>query len=136
MDQIAEFVSEDYDDISLRGALVGNPLNNGHTGIILLGERSNALFGYTMDEDFSALYPNIKQVSNIAEHTQYARLIIPKKLVEDENPDNDPKFIRGGRLIDDYETDDTSMVARWIGIKSMEYYINEYSKERLHYDWS
>ena len=133
-DQFVQNTEMDYDGIQLPGALVGNPLNNGHCGVEILGEPSNSYFSIVMDEDYASLYPNIKQVSNIAEYTQYGRIIIPKKILDDENPDNNPKFIRAGKLIEDYETADESMIGRWIGLNNMMHYISKYSKERLKHE--
>lgn len=124
----------DYDDMSLPGALVGNPLNNDKCGVYILGEPSNSLFADAMDEDYSSLYPNIKIVSNIAENTQYGRIIVNKKILDDENPDNNPKFIRAGKLIEDIETGDESICAKWIGLKSSSHYIEKYTKWRLKHD--
>ena len=122
---------DSYDDIDLPGALVGDPTLNMHTGVCLFGIPSNSYFKYAYDLDFGALYPNSKITANIAAHTQYGRIIAKEQVIENENPNNDPKFIRAGKLINDYETDDTSIVARWIGIKPMIKYIKEYIKKRL-----
>lgn len=122
---------EDYDDIKLAGALVGDPKLNGPYGVDILGTKSNALFINTMDMDYSSLYPNVKITSNIAEHTQYGRVIVNERMVNDENLDNNPKFMRGGKLIEDYETDDKCRSARWLGIKPTYEYINEYKNRRL-----
>lgn len=123
--------SVDYDDISLPGALVGDPKNNANRGVYILGERSNCLFVYVADEDYKAMYPNVKITSNISEITQWFRVVFPDKVVEDENPDNDPKYIRATKFMNDYETDDSSIVARWIGVKPTYYYMKEYSKKRI-----
>lgn len=132
--QIEVDATKEFDKIDLRGALVGNPLLNGRTGVMFLYLRSNALYIFVIDMDYSSLYPNIKITSNIAPYTQWGRLIILEQCIENENPDNDPKFMRGGRLIEDYETDDTSEVAKWIGIKDITKYINKYSEWRLHHE--
>lgn len=134
IDNVIQQSDADYDEMSLPGALVGNPLNNGHCGVEILGEKSNALFANVMDEDYSALYPNIKQVSNIAENTQLGRVIVPEQILPDENPDNNPKFIRGGKLIEDIETGDESVCGKWIGLKDMTDYIKRYSSWRLEND--
>lgn len=134
MDDMAARMETDYDEMSLPGALVGNPLNNAPCGVNILGEPSNSLFADAMDEDYSSLYPNIKTVSNIAENTQYGRIIVKEQILDDENPDNNPKFIRAGKLVEDIETGDESICARWIGMKLMTEYINRYSKWRLRHD--
>lgn len=134
MDEAANNSEEDYDNIALGGALVGNPMNNGYCGVEILGKKSNSYFADVMDEDYSSLYPNIKIVSNIAENTQYGRVIVPEQIFPDENPDNNPKFMRGGKLIDDIETGDESIAGRWIGLKSAVHYIAKYTKWRLKHD--
>lgn len=130
-DIYASTIETDYDDISLPGALVGDPKNNAPEGIEIFGEKSRYYFKYVMDEDFGSLYPNAKQVSNIASSTQYGRVIIKDKILEDENPNNDPKYIRAGKLMEDYETGDESIHGRWIGLKPTYEYIKKYMKERL-----
>ena len=117
---------DSIDDIELRGALVADPMLNSHTGIKILGKRSFTLFECVYDEDYSSMYPNIKITANMAPHTQIGRLIIEKKLIEDENPDNDPKFMRGGKFIEDYTTDDGSVIGRWIGLHSIYDYLKEF----------
>ena len=124
----------DYDDIELAGALVGDPMNNAHTGAKILGERSNSYYLLVIDMDYSAMYPNIKIVFNIAENTQIGRVIINDKILEDENPDNNPKFIRAGKFIEDYETGDSSNVSKWIGLPQTYDIIKQWEKERLHLD--
>ena len=131
-DILAIFQNDDnYDDISLPGALVGDPKNNDYTGAMILGQRSNSYFVFACDLDFSSLYPNIKLTTNIAPHTQHFRVIIKHKILNDENPDNNPKFIRAGKMIEDYEMGDVCYVARWIGIPKTFDIIKEYSQERL-----
>lgn len=120
----------DYDDFSLPGALVGDPKLNDNQGVMIMGSRSNAYFKYVIDLDFTAMYPNAKITANISPYTQYGRIIIETECIKDENPDNNPKFMRGGKFIEDYSTDDGSNVARWIGIKPTHNYLSAYGEYR------
>ena len=119
-----------YDEINLPGAVVGDPTLNAHNGVEILGKKSNAYFKYVCDLDYSSMYPNIKISSNIGAHTQYGRLIIEKQLIKDENPDNNPKFIRGGKFIEDLETCDGFKIGEWMGLPLTYDIIKEYDKWR------
>lgn len=125
-----EYDMESNDDISLPGAVVGDPTLNANNGVLLLGKHSNALFKWVCDLDYSSMYPNIKISSNIGPHTQYGRIIIDKPLIKDENPDNNPKFIRGGKFIEDLETDDGFKVGEWMNLPHSYDLIKLYSKYR------
>ena len=122
--------SKDYDDISLPGAVVGDPTLNDRTGIEILGKRSNCYFNYVGDADYSSMYPNIEISCNIAPHSQYGRLIIDKPAIPDENPDKNPKFIRGGKFIEDLETCDGFKVGQWMGLPGMHDVILNYETWR------
>lgn len=121
---------DSYDDISLPGAVVGDPTLNMHQGVNILGRKSNSYFKWVCDLDYSSMYPNIKISSNIGPHTQYGRIIIDKQLIKDENPDNNPKFIRGGKFIEDLETDDGFKVGEWMGLPNSYDIIKQYEKYR------
>lgn len=125
-----EYNIEEHDEISLPGAVVGDPTLNEHKGVMLLGKPSNSLFKWVCDLDYSSMYPNIKISSNIGPHTQYGRVIIEKQIIKDENPDNNPKFIRGGKFIEDLETDDGFKVGEWMNLPHTHDLIKEYSKYR------
>jgi len=129
-DIITELGEIDYDDISLPGAVVGDPTLNEPNGVVILGKQSNAYFKYVCDLDYSSMYPNIKISSNIGPHTQYARLIIDKQIIKDENPDNNPKFIRGGKFIEDLETCDGFKVGEWMGLPNSYNLIKDYKNWR------
>lgn len=126
----SQIISEDYDNLRLNGALVGDPTLNDYTGVTILGKKSNALFKYTVDFDFKALYPYIKITNNISAESQHARLIIKNKIFEDENPDNTENFIRAGKFIEDLETDDGSLTARWINVPLTYDVLKDYKKYR------
>ena len=119
-----------YDDINLPGAVVGDPTLNANNGVKILGKKSNRYFKFVCDLDYSSMYPNIKISSNIGPHTQHGRLIIDKQVLKDENPDNNPKFIRGGKFIEDLETDDGFKVGTWVGLPFITDVINDYGKWR------
>jgi hypothetical protein len=115
-----------YDDISLGGALVADPMLNDDVGINIFGDPSNCFFAYCFDADFKAMYPNIKIVYNIAEDTQEGRLIIEDQIIEDENITGDPKFLRGGKFIEDYTTYDCAKIGTWLKLSRMTDYIEEF----------
>ena len=119
-----------YDEISLPGAVVGDPTLNEATGINLLGRRSNSYFRYVCDLDYSSMYPYIKISSNIGPHTQYGRIIMDKQIIPDENPDNNPKFIRAGKFIEDLETCDGFKVGTWMNLPTAYDLILDYNKWR------
>ena len=119
-----------YDKISLPGAVVGDPTLNDFTGVKILGHPSNSYYRYVCDLDYSSMYPNIKISSNIGAHTQYGRIIIDKQIIKDENPDNNPKFIRAGKFIEDLETCDGFKVGEWMNLPNAYTGILEYSKWR------
>lgn len=121
---------EKYDEISLPGAVVGDPTLNDYNGVKILGKKSNTYFKYACDLDYSSMYPNIKISSNIGPHTQYGRLIIDKQIIPDENPDNNPKFIRGGKFIEDLETCDGFKIGMWMSLPSSYDLLKDYEKWR------
>ena len=120
----------DYDSERLNGALVGDPKLNDNKGVVILGNHSNSLFRFAIDLDFKALYPYIKITNNISPMTQYFRIIIKDKCIENENPENIAGFLRAGKFIEDYETDDGSIVGRWIGLSDSYDVLLEYDEHR------
>ena len=84
--------------------------------------------------DYSSMYPNIKISSNIGAHTQHGRLIIEKQIIPDENPDNNKKFIRAGKFIEDLETCDGWKTGTWLSLPTSTELIKGYSKIRTKKD--
>ena len=137
---------DDPDNIMLAGALVGDPTLNAHTGInlyingkefIKISKRisienpynSNHLYEYVIDFDFKSMYPNLKITGNFGENTQIGRLIIDEKILENENPLNEEKFMRAGKFIEDFETEDPSIIGKWLNMPDMLSVINEYDEK-------
>lgn len=120
-----------YDDMSLPGAVVGDPTLNDYTGVVILGSPSNAFFALLVDFDYSSMYPNIESSVNIGHHTQVFRIIMSVQILKDENPDNNPKFIRGGKMIEDYETA-TWKFGEWHNLPNINDLSELYEKERMH----
>lgn len=130
----------DPDNISLGGALVGDPTLNSHTGMVLYKskyhsimklespEKSNHLYEYVIDFDFKSMYPNLKIAGNFGENTQIGRIIIDKKIIPSENPLNESKFMRGGKFIEDFETNDPSLIGTWLQLPSAYDIINDYDE--------
>lgn len=75
------------------------------------------------------MYPNIKRKWNIAEHAQYGRLIIEKQILPNENPENDPKFMRGGKFVDDLEVGDWDKMGAWFNLKPLSSYMEEFKNK-------
>jgi hypothetical protein len=53
-----------------------------------------------------------------------------KQIIADENPDNNPKFIRAGKFIEDLETCDGFKVGMWMNLPTVHDLIKNYSKWR------
>lgn len=70
-------------NISFEGALVSDPLLNTHTGLNIYNGKSKYLFGYTIDFDFKAMYPNMIVVFNIFATTLIGKLYIEPKYMVD-----------------------------------------------------
>ena len=68
--------SDDDEDDTFEGALNGDPMLNGHSGLMLFGKRSKFLFGSCIDFDFSAMYPNSICAFNIFVTAMIGKLII------------------------------------------------------------
>lgn len=133
--------NNDPDNIILGGALVGDPTLNSHTGMVLYNssenkysdsiespEKSNHLYEYVIDFDFASMYPNLKIAGNFGENTQIGRLIIDKKILLNENPLNENKFMRGGKFIEDFETNDPSLIGQWLSLPHAYDIINDYDE--------
>jgi hypothetical protein len=69
---------EDKDDAKkkFRGAFVANPKLLAHTGIPVLGIKSNKIFEKTCDLDLASLYPSIIQGFNIDSFTQIGKAFL------------------------------------------------------------
>lgn len=80
--------SEDEDEDTFEGALVGNPLLIDNFGIKLYGKRSNSIFKYSIDFDMSRFYPSVIEGFNIDPSTLIFKMIL------DSNQFN----VRGGEL--------------------------------------
>ena len=133
----------DPDDIKLAGALVGDPTLNSKSGMRLYSKgkimhdppdiesdvKSNHLFEYVIDFDFKAMYPNIKITCNIAEHTQLGRIIIDKKILQNENPLNEEKYMRASKFIEDIESDDPAVIGKWLNLPDVSNVMNEYTNK-------
>lgn len=127
---------DDSETISLNerfeGALVGDPLLNGHNGMIINGRKSKYIYENVMDFDYSAMYPNIICAFNIFISTQYGRLLIPDKVYESENVQDQLNYDRGGEFIDNYLTDNVVQTgSRWFNLPTIEEMIYDISKNSL-----
>ena len=74
------------------------------------------------------MYPNLKIAGNFGENTQIGRIIIDKKIIPSENPLNESKFMRGGKFIEDFETNDPSLIGTWLQLPSAYDVINDYDE--------
>ena len=75
---------DDNNQIGFSGALVSNPnlMDGSKAGEFVLGLRSNKIFRWVIDFDFSSLYPSIKITNNIAPSCLIGKLFIEES-VED-----------------------------------------------------
>lgn len=134
--------NSDPDNIKLGGALVGDPTLNSNTGIRLYKrkgpykgfelespERSNHLYEYVIDFDFASMYPNIKISANMAENTQIGRIIIDKQVLPNENPLKEEKYMRASKFIEDFESNDPSLLGKWLHLPNIIDVINDYNKK-------
>lgn len=139
-DDEATNYSYDPDSIKLAGALVGDPTLNSNTGVLLNPDneyyyyldlenknKSDHLFEYVIDFDFASMYPNIKITCNIAENTQYGRLIIDKPILKDNFIDNNEKSLIATKFIEDFETNDPILIGLWLQLPNAVDIINEYN---------
>ena len=75
------------------------------------------------------MYPNIKITCNIAEHTQLGRIIIDKKILQNENPLNEEKYMRASKFIEDIESDDPAVIGKWLNLPDVSNVMNEYTNK-------
>lgn len=130
--------NNDPDSIALQGALVGDPSLNTNNGVILRKriksinnmtdlDKSNHLFEYVIDFDFASMYPNIKICSNIAENTQLGRIVIDMPVLENENPLKEEKYMRASKFIEDFESDDSTLLGKWLHLPNASDIIEKYN---------
>lgn len=134
------------------GAVVGNPLLNSNTGIMLFGSPSMYIFDHVIDMDFSSMYPHIIIAFNIERNTMYFKLYIDEftderydhLFIDDEitdiSIDNDddedeeeysPDYDAGKDFIDNYLVGDTmSLGSKWFNLPDFAE-INKQFKERF-----
>jgi DNA polymerase elongation subunit (family B) len=121
----------DEDNEKFEGALVGDPLLNGHNGMEINGRQSKYIYENVIDYDFSSMYPNIICSFNIFTSTQYGRLLIPDKVYDGENPLKQGNYDRGGEFMDNYHTHDFIQTGtRWFNLPSIENMIYDIEKSK------
>lgn len=130
---------------SFTGALVGDPLLNDYTGLILFGKASMFVYADVIDMDFSAMYPHITVAFNIERNTMVGKLIIPGFETEpydhifvnegiydnsdtetdddDDDLDKEPEFLKkydaGRDFVETYLTGDINVMgSRWFNLPS------------------
>lgn len=132
------------------GALVGNPLLNSNTGIIMFGNPSMYVFDNVIDMDFAAMYPHIIISFNIERHTMICKLIIPgitedsydhvfidDNIVDvdtDEDSDEEKEanigYDSGKDFMDNYLTKDIlSMGTKWFNLPDINEVHNQFKKK-------
>lgn len=80
---IDEEDDEDSDsDKKYEGALVGNPLLNGHTGMVIFNKKSNNVFQYSIDMDMRSFYPWTIITLNINETTLIFKVVVPSDIYD------------------------------------------------------
>lgn len=103
------------------GALVGDPLLNGHNGIAVNGVISKYVYKNVIDVDLSSLYPSIMRAFNIAIQTMYFKILIDQPVSEYENIYKNERYDRGGDMVDNLQTRQYITFAhKWLALPNHE----------------
>lgn len=86
------------------GAFVGDPTKVSDYAKMRVGDQIFMLFDNLDDFDYTALYPSILREFNMAPNTQIGMVEIPNQIFENENPYGDEKFSRGGKFLEDLQS--------------------------------
>lgn len=117
-----EDIGNEEEDEGVDGALVTNPLNNGHHGVMINGLKSKSIFDFVIDMDFSSMYPNIIITFNVADCTMVGKLIIDesaKDYYEKHDIDIDG-FDAGKDFMENYLTGDIlSLGSKWFELPTV-----------------
>ena len=123
--------SSDEKEVTFSGAIVGDPLLNSNTGLVLFGKRSMYVYNNVIDMDFSSMYPHIIIAFNIERNTMIGKLIIEgfnndryehyfikdKSSKSDDDDDDDTTYDAGKDFMDNYLTGDIlSMGTKWFNL--------------------
>lgn len=103
------------------GALVGDPLNNCHEGMMIYGERSKFVFNNVIDFDFSSLYPSIIISHNIGQNPLIGKIIMEDDFRELNGDPDDERYDPAKELFEDFESQNYSKLGeRWLNLPSTE----------------
>jgi len=114
----SDFCDSPFKDHELKAGVVADPNLNKSVGIELFkGHHSSHIFPDSMDEDYTAHYPNATIVYNISDVTQFGRLVIKEKISNRQNPYNESKYVPGGEFMSDLISEDMISVGNvWFGL--------------------
>ena len=109
------------------GALVGNPLNNGHVGDFIYGKQSKFIFSYVIDFDFSSLYPSIIISHNIGQNPLVGKVILNTDKWRHINQDPlNAYFDPAKDLFDDFMTRNYSKTGKkWFNLPTLSEILEE-----------
>jgi DNA polymerase elongation subunit (family B) len=84
------------------------------------------VFNNLNDFDYASLYPSIIRQFNVAANTQIGLLIIPDKISQYENRQNDTSYSRGGQFMEDYQSHVWLEVgSRWFNLANFTELVND-----------
>jgi DNA polymerase elongation subunit (family B) len=134
-------VSGVSEKVKFKGALVGHPLLNTNTGIVLFGKKSKYAHKNVIDMDFSSMYPFIMVAFNIERNTMVGKLIIlDEKFNKDpyenifidpnKKTEEDDRYCPGQDFMDNYLTGDMlSLGTKWFGLPTFDELHDKFTKE-------
>lgn len=105
-----------------KGALVGNPVLIMKVGIALVGKhKSNSVFNFIVDYDYTSLYPTILAMFNIYKSTLIGKVEILGEPGEREARVLEEGYNRGSKFMEDMESKEPIFIGnRWFGLPSFE----------------
>ena len=113
------------------GAIVGDPMLIMKMGEVIIGNRrSNSVFSFVVDYDFTSLYPSILKMFNIYKSTLLGGVIINGEPGEREQSVVIEHYQRGAKFVEDYETREAMLVGyRWFNLPNFENVVDEFEKD-------
>lgn len=113
-----------------KGAIVGDPLLIMNEGVVIIGNRkSNSIFNFVVDYDFTSLYPSILKMFNIYKSTLIGKTIIEGAPTDREGRVTEEGYNRGAKFIEDLETKEAMHIGyRWFNLPNFETVVSEFEK--------
>lgn len=116
-----------------KGALVGDTLLILHEGKrIIYKRKSNTLFAYVVDFDFTSLYPTILRLLNVYKSTLLGQVRFDGELEESDSESRvsfEDGYNRGAQYVEDLESGESIFVGnRWLNLPSFLEVVDEFEK--------